>query len=239
MTEETKIQLRRSTRVLLERDGYAGPAPGRMALVLARAGVGKTAFLVGIGLDALLAGQKVLHVTLHRTVEKVRAWYDELVDELVRSQGIPEARTEILLEIERHRHIRTFFGSSFGPDQLRQTLELLASHAEFRPDLIIVDRLMLEETPRETIEKVCEVARESGAELWMSGRTHRDAPPARAGHLPQPADGLEDLVDLAFLLKHDGQVVRLHVLKDHDHVMSRRMDVALDPNTLLLVGEGG
>jgi len=44
---------------------------------MARAGVGKTAFLVGIGVDALLSGQKVLHCSLERTVDKVRTWYDD------------------------------------------------------------------------------------------------------------------------------------------------------------------
>ena len=50
------IELRRSPRTLLERDGHSGPGAGHLALVMARAGVGKTAFLVGIGIDALLSG---------------------------------------------------------------------------------------------------------------------------------------------------------------------------------------
>ena len=66
---ELMIALRRSPRTLLERDGHPGPGPGRLALVMARAGVGKTAFLVGIGVDALLSGQRVLHVSLERTVD--------------------------------------------------------------------------------------------------------------------------------------------------------------------------
>ena len=62
------IELRRSPRTLLERDGYPGPGPGKLALVMSRAGVVKTALLVGIGIDALLSGQNVLHVALDRCV---------------------------------------------------------------------------------------------------------------------------------------------------------------------------
>ena len=75
---ELMISLRRSPRILLERDGHPGPGAGKLGLVMARAGVGKTAFLTGIGIDALLSGQKVLHVSLERPVHKVRSWYDDL-----------------------------------------------------------------------------------------------------------------------------------------------------------------
>ena len=56
MPEQLMIQLRRSPRKLLERDGHPGPGPGNLALIFARAGVGKTAFLVGIGLVLGIAG---------------------------------------------------------------------------------------------------------------------------------------------------------------------------------------
>ncbi len=66
------ISLRRSPRMLLERDGHPGPGAGKLGLVAARAGVGKTAFLTGIGVDALLSGQKVLHVCVERSIDKIR-----------------------------------------------------------------------------------------------------------------------------------------------------------------------
>ena len=88
---ELMISLRRSPRTLLERDGYPGPGPGHLALVMARAGVGKTALLVGIGVDALLSGQKVLHVSLDRTIDKVRDWYDDVLMEMLRREKKLEA----------------------------------------------------------------------------------------------------------------------------------------------------
>lgn len=237
MTGEIKSQLRRSTRLLLERDGYPGPGPGRMALVLARAGTGKTAFLVGIGLDALLAGQKVLHVTLHRTVEKVRTWYDEMLEELVRAQGLTARRAEILLDIERSRHIRTFFGQDFNPGRLREFLRLLETHAEFTPEVLIIDRLELETTPAGAVAELRRLAQDCGAELWLSCRTHRDSPQAEPGRLPPPAAGLEEWVDLAFQLEHEGEAVRLHVVKDREQIMNKGLPILLDPTTLLLVPE--
>lgn len=231
---EMMLRLRRSPRMLLERDGYPGPGPGRMGLVLARAGAGKTAFLVGVGLDALLAGQKVLHVSLHRTVEKVQTWYDDLMTELVNAGEVGTRLPEMQLAIERRRHIHTFAGHTFNPGRLAATLDLLREHMDFRPDVIILDRLELETLPRVFIEEIKGVAVKAGAELWLSCRIHRDGPAPQPGHLPFPAEGIEDLVDTAFRLAHEDGRMRLVVLKDHGKVLERGTNLLLDPKSMLM-----
>ena len=69
----------------------------------------------------------------------------------------------------------------------------------------------------------------------MACRTHRDGPQAAPGHLPPPADRVEDLVDLAFRLDAQKSKVRLRVVKDREHVLAHDLNVVLDPETLLLV----
>ena len=234
MTEQLIARLRRSPRLLLEKDGVQGPGPGSLSLVLARAGVGKTAFLVGIGLDALLTGGRVLHVTLDRTIDKVRDWYDDLLLELLRLEPATPHPAEIQLAIERRRHIHTFVGDSFSVDRLRTAADVLATHMDFRPGVLIVDRLGIETTPPGTIADLKRLAGELGAELWMSCRTHRESPEARPGHLPPPADRIEELVDLAFCLEPDGDTVRLEVIEDLREPSPRRTRVVLDPQRLLL-----
>lgn len=236
MTELT-LRLRRSPRMLLERDGCPGPGPGRLGLVLARAGAGKTAFLVGVGLDALLAGQKVLHVTLHRTVDKVRSWYDDLLQELVRQGEAIDRLAEIQLAIERRRHIHTFLGNTFNPERLRSALDLLGGPMEFHPEVIIVDRLDLEATPRSVVAELKTIAAGAAAEMWMSCRIHREDLPPQPGHLPLPAQNVEDLVDLAFRLVHDEGRMRLVVLKDQDRILERGTHLLLDPTSMLLSPE--
>ncbi len=51
---------------------------GQFGAVLARAGVGKTAFLVQLSLNALLRGKNVLHISLTDPVDKVSLWYKEV-----------------------------------------------------------------------------------------------------------------------------------------------------------------
>jgi hypothetical protein len=227
------IQLRRSPRTLLERDGHAGPGPGHLAVVLARAGVGKTAFLVGIGIDALLSGQKVLHVSLERTVDKVRDWYDDLLREMLRREKKLDHWTAIQLEIEKRRNIHTYVGRSFSADRMREALDLLREAMDFVPNVIILDRMELEGFDPATIEAAKKLSAEAGAELWMACRTSRDEP-ASEGHLPPPADQFEDLVDTAFLLAPKDAKVRLQVAKDSDKMLDKDLNVVLDPRTLLL-----
>ena len=233
---ETMLRLRRSPRKLLSRDGHPGPGPGRMALVMSRAGVGKSAFLVGIGLDSLLAGQRVMHVSRHRTVDKVRERYDEIFHELVQNNGIePADAARIQLEIERRRHIYTFLGDSFSVDKIRDGIALLGEHTDFRPDVLIIDRMDVRAIDRNEFEPLRELAAGDGIEVWMSARTHRDDPPAKPGHLPPPADQIEDLLDLVLRLDPRGDQVLLHVLKDRERMLDEDMHVGLDPRSLLLI----
>ncbi len=232
---ELMLTLRRSPRTLLERDGHPGPGPGRLAMVMARAGVGKTAFLVGIGVDALLAGQKVLHVSVRSTVPKVRGWYDDLLAEMLRRERKLEHLALIQLEVERRRHIHTYLGQSFTVERLRQALALLVETMDFRPQVLILDHPGLEGVERTALEAVRGLAVQVGAELWLSCRTHRDGPQAEPGHLPPPADRFEDLVDLAFRLDSRATTIRLQVLKDRERMLDRDLNLLLDPETQLLV----
>jgi hypothetical protein len=230
------ISLRRSPRTLLERDGYPGPGPGRLAVVMSRAGVGKTAFLVGIGIDAMFSGQKVLHVALDRTVDKIRDWYDEVLTEMLRREKKLEHRSALLLEIERRRHIQTYIGRSFSIERLRDTLRLLRDSMEFEPQVIIVDRLDLEhDIEATTVEALRALAGDAHAELWMACRVHREGPQGEPGHLPPPADAFEDHVDVAFRLEPHDAKIRLKALKDDDQVLDEHLNILLDPKTLLLV----
>ncbi len=229
-----KYKLRRSPRRLLRREGYPGPGPGNLALVMSRAGVGKTALLVGIGLDALLAGQKVLHLSVQRPVNKVRKWYDDLLTEMLRREHKLEHWASIQLAVERDRHIQTYLGQSFSIDRLRQSMDLMVDAMEFEPQVIIFDRPELEGIERDVIEGLRELAAKVGAELWMACRTHR-AGPAEPGHLAPPADVFEDLVDLGLSLDPYKAKIRLHVIKDRQEIQHEALNILLDPQTLLLV----
>ena len=61
----------RSPLRVLEQSIHGGLGRGNLGVVMARHGVGKTAFLVGVALDDLMRGRKVLHVSLEQPVDRV------------------------------------------------------------------------------------------------------------------------------------------------------------------------
>lgn len=231
---DVMLNLRRSPRKLLERDGHPGPGPGRLAVVLARAGVGKTAFLVDIGLDALLAGQRVLHIALANPVEKVRVFYDDILSEMLRSEKKVEHLPAIQLDVERRRHIHAYVGHSFSADRLRDALAMLKDVMDFRPQVILFDDMEEVGINAETIAEVKQIAAESKAELWMTCQIFRDGPQGEAGHLPPPVDVVEEQIDLAFRLDPHESKVRLHVMKDRDQMLDEDLHVLLDPQSMLV-----
>ena len=170
---DVMINLRRSPRKLLERDGHPGPGPGRLALILARAGIGKTAFLVDIGLDALLSGQKVLHVSMDNTVEKVRTWYDDILAEMLKSEKKLEHWAPLQLDMERRRHIHTYLGHSFSADKLKEAITLLKDVMHFEPKVILLDEMDADTLTPQTIAAIKAIGEEAGAEMWMACQTFR------------------------------------------------------------------
>ena len=58
---------------------------GGFGAILARAGVGKTAFLIQIALDYLLSKRNILYISLNDPVEKVCLWYEEVYRNISKS----------------------------------------------------------------------------------------------------------------------------------------------------------
>jgi hypothetical protein len=225
----------RSPLRLLEQSIHGGLGRGNIGLVVARPGVGKTAFLVGVALDDLMRGRKVLHVALDEPVDKIRDYYDEIFMDLAHSAGLEDVGNE-RLEVERNRNIHTYIGNSFSISKLRDAIEFLRTHMHFDPAALIIEGYSFEKATVEDIAELREIAREIDGELWMSANTHRNSPVNEHG-VPEPVAHLEGAIDVILSMQHSGSVVHLHLLKDHSNPEVSDVHVALDPTTLLLIQE--
>jgi KaiC/GvpD/RAD55 family RecA-like ATPase len=56
---------------VLEQSSQKGLGPGNLGVLIARAGVGKTACLIHIAFDRIFHGEKLVHVSLEEAPEKV------------------------------------------------------------------------------------------------------------------------------------------------------------------------
>ncbi len=225
----------RSPLRLLEQSIHGGLGPGNIGVVVARHGVGKTAFLVGVALDDLMRGRKVLHVALDEPVEKIRDYYDEIFMDLARSSGLENICVE-RLEIERNRNIHTYLGNAFSVGKLREAISFLKTHMHFELATLIIEGYHFEKADAQDLVELRVVAQEFKGELWMSAVTHRESSKNERG-IPEPLARLENAFDVILAMEQSGSKVHLSLLKDHDNPDVSDVRVALDPTTLLLIQE--
>ncbi|MGD8395687.1 MAG: hypothetical protein PVF43_09445 [Candidatus Eiseniibacteriota bacterium] len=230
----------RSPLRVFERSIHGGLGRGNLGVVFSRAGVGKTAFLVGVALDELLQGRKVLHLSIGDSVDHVRSFYDEVFNELAGSTELTD-RTAAHLRVERNRYIHTFRGDSFEIAKIRGNLDFIREHQQFEPVMIVIDGydgfdtlaadpLTLE---RELAE-LREIAREIGAEMWVSARSHREDRELDGRGVPAIIARVEDAVAVLVGLEPMADHVRLRLHKDHENPDVAELQIELDPTSLLL-----
>jgi hypothetical protein len=214
----------RSPLRLLEKGLHGGLGRGNLGVVLAGRGVGKSSFLVGVGLDELLRGGHVLHVTLDQTVAHVRAFYDTVFDDLASSTHLEE-QAVTRREIDRYRSIRSYAAAQFSSAKLRDAVKV-ESEAGSRPALVIVEGFDLASAPRGELAEIRALAQEIDAEIWLSAGLSTERISLGA---------VQEIASVVLALEPGVESVALRALKDHDNPDVSALHVALDPRTLLLI----
>jgi len=204
---------------------------GGFGAVLARAGVGKTALLVQLALNTMLRGKRVLHVSLLDPVNKVDLWYRELFRRLAVQYQIGQIRTlwEDMLPL---RFIMTFKVEGFSVPRLQERLNDLMEQGIFRPDMVIIDGLILDDTSRPALDALKEMVEKLGLRAWFTVNIHRQVKEDADG-LPKPLLPEDELFDVALLLVTEGNEMHIRDLKTGD-IPSPRPVLILDPATMLI-----
>ena len=226
----------RSPMRVFENSIHGGLGAGNLGVVVARHGVGKTAFLVDIALDDLMRGRRVLHVTIGRTIEHVREYYDEIFRDLAEQSQLEDA-AEIRREVESHRHIKAYLKDTFSVEHLRAHIAMLRDVMSFVPVAIVMDGYEFADAAPEEVEALKAIASQLKAEFWCAAHTHRTDPRDARG-IPEPVAHLASAFDVIVHMAHDGKAVHLAILKDHDNPDVGHLQLALDPTTMLIRQEG-
>lgn len=224
----------RSPLRVFERSIHGGLGRGNVGLVCSRAGVGKTAFLVGVALDDLMRDRKVLHVNLDDPVEKVREFYDEVFADLAESQGL-EDRGTVHLAVERNRMIHTYRHGSFTMAKVKAAIDYAREHMTFHPDVVILDgHPEWEKAIEDQVRELKELAVALKAEVWLSALTHREDQDLDSRGLPKRITRFEEYLSVIVRLTSVADHVKLQLVKDHDNPDVAALHIELDPSTLLL-----
>lgn len=221
-------------RIISPAEGTNGAT--RLGLVMARAGLGKTAILVQIALDSMLRGNKVLHVSIGQNLEKTRLWYDDIFSDIAASVKLDNAG-EIENEIMRQRMIMTFKENTFSVAKLKERLQDLIGQDIFRPDCLLIDGFDCSGAPEEPLADMRELMESLKLNVWFSAVCHRDDDRVSDSGVPAPCHTTEQLFDTIILLqpKSGGKSVALNIVKDDVCLSSGGKSLTLDPATLLII----
>jgi hypothetical protein len=150
-------------------------ATGGFSVVIARPGIGKTAFLVQIALRAMLTDKKVLHISVQDPVDKVNLWYIELFQKITASFPADQ-HTGLWEELLTRRFIMTFETESFSFEKLQHRVTELKTQNVFVPDMIIIDGLAIDAAIYPQLHRLKSFAGENAINFWFSvGRHVREA----------------------------------------------------------------
>jgi len=204
---------------------------GGFGAVLARAGVGKTSLMVQLALNSMLRNKNILHISLGDPVKKVGLWYEEVFRHIARQYNLKKT-DEFWDSILPHRFIMTFNLEGFSVSKLEERLSELTKQGIFFPEMILIDVLPFDETIRQPLLDLKNLATSYGQHIWFAVRTHRHEK-TRPDGMPLPLMNVTDFFDVVLYLKPQGDEIRIKVLKgiasDSDDPV-----LFLDPATMLI-----
>ena len=206
----------------------------QMGLVMARAGLGKTALLVQIALDAILRGKRVIHVSIGESIDKTKAWYDDILQLILQEHSVNRPH-ELIDMVAQHRMIMTFKVAAFTRSRLEERLNDLVLQDIFRPNCLIVDGFDFVKTTREDLEDIKNLLENMNMQAWFSAICHRDDPRVSPTGVPAPCHELDDLFDMAVLLKPQANAtIQLDIIRNYGEQVEGGKSLNLDPTTMMV-----
>lgn len=208
-----------------------GKLNSMMGLVMARAGLGKTAILVQFALNCMLLGNKVLHVSIGEGVDKTRSWYDDLLSLLGEGEKLQQVP-----EIMKNRMIMTFKESSFSRALLAERLDDLVKQNIFRPECMIIDGYDFDNNTKEDLQELRTFMHTRGLRMiWFSAVSHRGDDRKSLDGVPAPCHEMDSLFETVLVINPEKNLMRLDILKCDNCSLDPGTSLSLDPSTMLLI----
>ena len=205
---------------------------GNLGVLMARAGVGKTACLIHIAFDKLFRKEKLVHISLEDPPEKVSSYYNVIFSDLVMALNLgndPETR----MILEENRMILAYLKHSFELGRLQENLKNLSEKVAFNPETLIVDGLDFAKADRALFEGFKEIAARFQVEIWFSALSHRHITDINDRGIPYPCDRVDDLFGVIIQLQPSPSGIFLNLLKDHEGKPKSDVKLKLDPENFL------
>lgn len=225
----------RSPLRILERSTHGGVGKGNIGVIAGQKGVGKTACLVHIATDRLLAGKHVIHVSFSDDTRHIEAWYEDIFQELSRRytlDGAMEAHDSII----RNRVIANFDQHAIAWPKVEKTVRALMQDASFSVDTIVIDGYAFPQEDLEAFRAFRQFAAEAGLEVWLSASLDESPKSIGADSPPEHLQLYGEDIAVKIVLIDKGSYIHLGLIKDHGNQV-QDVHLKLDPQILLIAEE--
>ena len=226
--------IKRSPLRIFKESIRGGLEGGELGLVASLSGIGKTSVLVQIGLDKLLRGQKIIHVSFTRHNDYVLAWYEDIFDEFIKKKNL-ENEQYVKNEILRNRVLMRFTQEGLSTEQILRSLKAMIRDGNFNAETVIIDGYDFSAKGREHIELVKAFAVEMGLSFWYSCNVDGEKQNYNSSNIPILIEDYVNLFDVVVVLVPKTNHVNLAISKDRETLNPEHKGLKLDPRTLLIL----
>ena len=228
--------IHRSALRILEKSPEKSLGRGNLGVLIARAGLGKTACLIHFAFDMIFRGRRVVHLSLQDGPDKINSYYNVILSEILKAFELKDDGVARTL-MGKNRMILAYLNQSFDLGRLRQNLKNLSEKAGFRPDAVVVDGLDFPKAGAETFEVFKALALEYDMEIWFSALSHRHIAEVNERGIPYPCNTLDRFFNVILQLEPAASPgIRMKLLKAHKEPVNKEDALILDPGTFLTPG---
>jgi len=203
-----------------------GVKAGEIGVIASKKGLGKTSLLVQLGIDKLLQGSTVVHVSFNQQADHVMHWYEDIFNELAKKKNLEKA-ADVKAELVRNRIVLNFNQDSVKTTQVIKTIKALTDGGA-KPEAVIIDGFDFTKAIPESMDQMKTFAKEAGITIWYSANFE----PADKG-LPSSLKAFEKDLDVVLYLDPKPDCIQIKVLKEHAKA-DYSTDLKLDVKTLLI-----
>lgn len=205
-----------------------GLKAGEFGVITSAKGGGKTSMLVQLGIDELLRGNRVFHISFSQDSDYAITWYSNLFDELAKHKNL-ESAAEIKSTIMSSRVILNFNQDSVTTSQVVKTVKTLSEGVNAKPHALMIDDFDFTKTTKESLMELKSAASEMGLSVWFTAKMDVQ------NDTPNWLEPFADMLDVVLLLKHSaGTEVGITALTEHGN-KNVSVDVRFDTKSLLLL----
>lgn len=220
----------------LDKSMHGGVGVGNIGVVASRRGIGKTACLVHIATDKLMAGKHVIHVSYAKRTDHILDWYEDIFKEISLKRNLENAM-EVHDEIVHNRVIMNFSQKGTSVQQVLASVTAMIDNTPSDTDVVVVDGFDFTAAADADVKAFKDFAGDKNLELWFTDDYHRDdidGPVLNGEGIPTNLVPFLEMLDVIVTLKAEKDYLHLYLVKDHGTVNAEDLPLKLDPKSMLI-----